>query len=230
MKARLRYLSALLVNVALPWLAYRLAFAHWGPAGALAASALPLLAWMTVDVLRYRHFDALSALVLAGVLPALATTLIFGDARLLSIEDPMVSGFIGITFLASLALRKPVVFYLARSTMSREDHRNIELFERHWRDRPTLVAYIRLMTFVWGVGMIGENVVRSAIVLHWPHDQRAQFASTVLRYGVYAALTLWTFLIRRRIKQDAQHYPADEVAAGAPGAGHPGAGHPAAGA
>ena len=218
MKARLRYLSALLVNVALPWLAYRLAFPHWGPAGALAASALPLIAWMTVDLLRYRHFDALSALVLAGVLPALATSLIFSDAWLLSIEDPMVSGFIGIVFLASLTLRKPMVFYMARSTMSREDHRSVELFERHWRDRPTLAAYIRLMTLVWGVGMIGENLVRSAIVLHWPNDPRSALASTVLRYGVYAALTLWTLLIRRRIKRDALRYPADEPAAGEPAA------------
>ncbi|RZF31710.1 hypothetical protein EVC45_01195 [Paraburkholderia sp. UYCP14C] len=212
MKSRLRYLSALLVNVALPWLAYRLAFPHWGQVGALAASALPLIAWMTVDLLRYHHVDALSALVLAGVLPALATSLVFSDARLLLIEDPMVSGFIGITFLASLALRKPIVFYLARSTMSREDHRSAELFEQHWRNRPTLAAYIRLMTLVWGVGMIGENIVRSAIVLQWPNDPRSALASMALRYGVYGALTLWTFLIRRRIKQDAQRYPADEPA------------------
>ncbi|MGF6260161.1 hypothetical protein OKW49_001062 [Paraburkholderia youngii] len=213
MKSRLRYLSALLVNLALPLLVYRLAFPHWGQTGALAASALPLIAWMTVDLLRYRHFDALSALVLAGVLPALATSLVFSDARLLLIEDPMVSGFIGITFLASLTLRKPMVFYLARSTMSREDHRSVEVFERHWRDRPMLSTYIRLMTLVWGIGMIGENIVRSAIVLHWPNDPRSALASTALRYGVYVALTLWTILIRRRIKKDAQRYPDDEAAA-----------------
>jgi hypothetical protein len=212
MKSRLRYLSALLVNVVLPWLAYRLAFPHWGQVGALAASALPLIAWMTLDLLRYRHFDALSALVLAGVLPSLAAGLIVSNARLQPIEDPMVSGFIGIMFLASLALRKPMVFYLARSTMSREDHRSAELFERHWRDRPTLAAYIRLMTLVWGVGMIGENIVRSAVVLQWPDDPRSAIASTLLRYGVYAVLTLWTFLMRRRIRRDAQRYSADEPA------------------
>ncbi|KXU84876.1 hypothetical protein CI15_21505 [Paraburkholderia monticola] len=210
MKSRLRYLSALIVNVALPWLAYRLAFPHWGQAGALAASALPLIIWMTMDLLRYRHFDALSALVLAGVLPSLATRLTFDNARMQLIEDPMVSGFIGIVFLASLTLRKPMVFYMARSTMAREDHRSAELFERHWRERPTLAAYIRLMTLVWGVGMIGENIVRSAIVLQWPNDSRSAIASTVLRYAVYGVLTAWTFLIRRRIKRDARRYPADE--------------------
>jgi hypothetical protein len=219
MKSRLRYLSALLINVALPWLAYRLAFPHWGQLGALSASALPLIAWMSVDLLRYRHFDALSALVLVGVLASLATRLMSGDARLQSIEDPMVSGIIGIAFLASLTLRRPMVFYLARSTMSREDHRSAESFEQHWRDRPALAAYIRLMTLVWGIGMIGENVLRIAIVWHWSNDPRSALASNLVRYGVYAGLTLWTFWIRRLIKRDAQRYPDDDAVVVSPPVG-----------
>lgn len=52
-------------DFALPWLAYRLALPHGGQLGALLASAVPLIAWMSWDLLRYRHFDALSAIVLA---------------------------------------------------------------------------------------------------------------------------------------------------------------------
>jgi hypothetical protein len=213
MKLRLRYLTALIVNVALPWLAYRLAFPHWGQLGALAASALPLIAWMSWDLLRYRHFDALSALVLVGiVLSLLALSVGFGgNTRLREIEDPMVSGMIGVSFLVSLALPKPLVFYLARSTMSREDHRSVESFEKHWRERPSLVAYIRLMTLVWGIGMTGENILRSLIVWQWPDDPRSAIASTVLRYGVYAGLTAWTFWCRQLIKRDALRYPDDSV-------------------
>ncbi|CAB3800407.1 VC0807 family protein [Paraburkholderia fynbosensis] len=216
MKPRLRYLSALLINVALPWLAYRLALPHWGQLGALSASALPLIAWMSLDLLRYRHFDALSALVLAGIALSLLARLIRGDARMQLIEDPMVSGLVGASFLASLVLRRPLVFYLARSTMSREDHRSAASFERHWRERPTLAAYIRLMTLVWGIGMVGENLLRSAIVWQWPNDPRSALASNLLRYGVYAALTLWTFWLRRRIKQDALRYPRDDEAPASP--------------
>lgn len=211
MKPRLRYLTALIVNVALPWLAYRLAFPHWGQLGALAASALPLIAWMSLDLLRYRHFDALSALVLAGiVLSMLAISAGFGmNVRMREIEDPMVSGMIGASFLVSLALPKPMVFYLARSTMSREDHRSARTFEKHWRERPMLAAYIRLMTLVWGVGLTGENILRSLIVWHWPNDPRSIIASNVLRYGVYAGLTAWTFWCRRLIRRDALRYPDD---------------------
>jgi hypothetical protein len=209
MKPRLRYLAALLVNVALPWLAYRLAFPHWGHTGALAASALPLIAWMSWDLLRYRHFDALSAIVLVGIVLSLIAVALGGDRLIGAVEEPMVSGMVGASFLASLALRRPLVFYLARSTMSREDHRSADSFEKHWRERPVLAAYIRLMTLVWGLGMTAENILRSLIVWHWPNDPHAALASEALRYGVYAGLTAWTFWCRRRIKQDSLRYPDD---------------------
>jgi hypothetical protein len=213
MKPRLRYLSALLINVALPWLAYRLAFPHWGLTGALLASALPLVAWIGWDFTRHRHFDALSAIVLAGIVLSLLALAIGGDVRLRPLEDPMVSGMIGAAFLVSLALRRPLVFYLARSTISREDPRGAAVFEQQWRDRPTLAAYIRLMTIVWGVGMLGENILRSAIVWRWPGDPHATLASTVLGSAVYGGLTLWTLWCRRLIKRDAQRYSPDDAAA-----------------
>jgi hypothetical protein len=212
MKTRLRYVSALIVNIALPWLAYRLAYPCWGHPGALAASALPLLAWMAVDFLRYRHVDALSALVLASIVLALITVSAGGDTYMKEAEDPMISGMIGVAFLVTLALPRPMVFYLARSTMSREDPRGARLFDRHWGERPVLVAYVRLMTLVWGVGMTGENILRSVIVWHWPNDPRSALASVALRWGVYGVLMLWTFWCRRRIKQDALRYPDDPVA------------------
>lgn len=209
MKPRLRYLSALLVNVALPWLAYRLALPHWGLLGALIASALPLLAWMSWDLLRHRHFDALSAIVLVGIALSLLAMVGGGNTRMRSLEDPMVSGMIGVSFLMSLLLPRPLVFYLARSTMSREDPRSAGHFEQHWCERPSLAAYIRLMTWVWGLGMTGENILRTLILWQWPNDSRAALASRVLGYTVYAGLTIWTFWCRRLIKRDAMRYPAD---------------------
>lgn len=209
MKARLRYLSALVVNVAFPWLAYRFAFPHYGQFGALIASALPLIAWMSWDLLRHRHFDALSAIVLVGIVLSLIAKAAGGSAHMRALEEPMVSGMIGAAFLVSLALPRPLVYYLGRSTMAREDHRSVETYERHWRERPTLVVYVRLMTLVWGLGMTGENLLRILILWQWPNDPHSALASDVLRYGVYAGLTAWTFWCRRRLKQDAMRYPAD---------------------
>ncbi|BCF90748.1 MULTISPECIES: VC0807 family protein [Paraburkholderia] len=201
MKVPYRYLSAMVINVALPWLAYRLALPHWGTTGALAASAAPLFAWMAWDLYHSRHFDALSALVLAGILPLLAWALIDRGEHRRALEDPMVSGVIGVTFLLSLLLRKPMVYYLARSTVSRESLEDVEQFERHYRERPALVAQIRRMTVVWGIGLTAENAARYWVVTNLSDAQLALHISTALRWGVYGSLSLWTLWTRRRLKR-----------------------------
>jgi len=201
MKVPYRYLSAMVVNLALPWLAYRLALPHWGTTGALAASAAPLAAWIVWDLVYSRHFDALSAIVLAGIVPLLAWALIDRGEHRRAIEDPMVGGVIGMMFLLSLVLRKPMVYYLARSTASRSSRENAEDFEYHYRQRPVLVATIRMMTVVWGIGLTAENVARYWVVSTLSDAQLAEHISTALRWAVYGSLTLWTIWMRRRLKR-----------------------------
>lgn len=200
MKNRFRYLSAICVNLLLPWLAYHAAAPHWGHVGGLVASTLPLFAWIVWDLSRHRHFDALSAIVLAGIALSLVTLAIGGSEWSRALEEPMVSGMVGASFLVSLLLPRPMVYYLGRSTLARESPERAAQFETDWKARPDLVASIRLMTLVWGVFMTSENVVRYWLVWTWPGDSRAIQASRLLGYGVYGGLTVWTFLYRRRMK------------------------------
>ena len=206
MQLRFRYLSALCINVLLPWLAYRLAYPHWGQPGGLLASAVPLLAWMAWDLARHRHFDALSAIVLIGIVLSLAAMAITGASQNLALDEPMVSGMIGVAFLVSLALPRPMVFYLARSTLARQSMQRASEFEQDWCERPKLAYRIRVMTVVWGVGLITENALRTLIVWRAEGDPHAVVESNVVRYGFYAGLMLWTIWYRRRIKQDAEGY------------------------
>lgn len=191
-----RYVVALLINVALPALVYRMAFAHWGLLDALIASSLPLLAWMIFDFARFRHFDALSAIVLAGLAMSLLLLVSPAGRGLREAREPLVSGFIGVLFLLSLMVNRPLVFYLARSTLARERQGGEREFDEMWRTRPALTRSIRLMTAVWGIGLVGENLVRLYIVGYVAgHD--VDRLSTLVRYGTYAGLTVWTIVYRR---------------------------------
>lgn len=204
MKLRSRYLSAVFINLVLPWLAYRLAYPHWGQPGALLASAVPLLAWMTWDMVRHRHFDTVSGIVLIGIVLSLAAATLTGAPSKLTLDEPLVSGMIGLAFLVSLALPRPMVFYLARSTLARESIESARKFEQDWRERPMLATRIRIMTVMWGVGLTAENVLRTLLVWGAESDPHAVLASNGVRYGFYGCLTLWTIWYRRRIRQDAE--------------------------
>ncbi|WP_322069033.1 VC0807 family protein [Paraburkholderia bannensis] len=189
-----RYVLAFAVNVALPMLAYRVALPRWGLEGALIASALPLLAWIGFDFVRLRHFDALSAIVLAGLAMSLLLLASPAGLWLRETREPLIGGLIGVLFLLSLALDRPLVFYLARSTLARERQGREREFDEMWQARPALVKSIRLMTAVWGLGLVGENAIRAWMVGAMIDSPGRDDA--VVRYGVYGALTIWTILYR----------------------------------
>jgi hypothetical protein len=171
-----------------------------GHVGGLIASILPLVAWMAWDLLRHRHLDALSAIVLVGIVLSLVAMTIGGNGQTRALEEPMVSGMVGASFLVSQLLPRPMVYYLGRSTLARESHGGAEKFEKDWDERPEFVASIRLMTLVWGICMTSENIARCWLVWTWSGEPRAIQASRLLGYGVYGGLMAWTFWYRRRMK------------------------------
>lgn len=188
------------VNFLLPWLIYRLARPQVGSTTALILSALPALIWGLAQFLRFRRVDALSALVLLGIVLSLLVMALGGSPRLLLLRESLVSGAIGIVFLLSLAARRPLIFYLGRATVAREMEGGADRFEMLWREQPGFAASIRLMTLVWGLGLTGENALRSWLAWTWPIE-RFLLISPIISYGIYGALVLWTLWYRKRMKQ-----------------------------
>ena len=143
----------LAANLLLPWLAYRLALPYWGDVGALYASAAPPLAWSIGEFARSRRVDALSALVLFGIALSIVLLAMGGSARILLVRESLAAGATGLVFLISLLFQRPLIFYLARATVTREQKDGAERFEAYWRESASLRASLRLMTFVWSVGL-----------------------------------------------------------------------------
>jgi hypothetical protein len=202
MRIGARYVSAVVVNVALPWLAYRVGFMHGGIVWAHAAALLPLLGWLLWDLARHGHFDAMTAVVLVGTALSFVTVLVTSDVRERLVEEPLVSGMIGVVFLVSLLTRRPIVYYLGRSTMARESVARAAEFDAMWVSRLGFAARIRVMTLVWGWGLLVENLLRIGIVFGggFPGEGRVGVVSGIVRYGFYGGLVGWTVWYRRRIR------------------------------
>ncbi|KVE39967.1 VC0807 family protein [Burkholderia sp. TSV86] len=202
MKIRPGLLVELAVNLLLPWAAYRAAAPHWGETGGLIASAVPPLVWSVLELVRFRRIDALSALVLFGIVLSIAAALAGGSPRMLLMRESLASGTVGVTFLLSLARRKPIVFYLARATVAREQSDGAARLDRLWNEQPAFVSAMRLITLVWGCGLVAENLLRAWMVWHWPVE-RVLVVTPIVGYGTYGALMLWTFWYRKVMRSRA---------------------------
>jgi hypothetical protein len=199
MKIRPSFLFELAVNLLLPWLAYRLAVPHWGETGGLIASAVSPVVWSALELARFRRVDALSVMVLLGIVLSIAAMALGGSPRMLLLRESLVSGAIGVAFLISLLMPRPLVFYLARATVAREMTDGAAHIEALWHERPAFVSALRLMTAGWGAGLTGETALRAWMAMTWPIE-RFLVVSPFIGYGIYGALLLWTLWYRKGMR------------------------------
>ncbi len=160
----------------------------YGDSWALIASAVPPLLWSAVELIRTRRIDAISLIVVATILFTVVATAMGGSPKLIQIRDAMVTGLVGVTFLASLTLKRPLIFYLARAAMSRNTMAGFEAYETLWA-RPGVPAVFRWLTVVWGVGLVAQTGAMCWLAWIWPIP-RYLLVSPMISAAMFGALML----------------------------------------
>lgn len=189
----------LLVNVVLPLAIYNYAEKPLGEVGALLASSAPPILWSLFEFARHRRLDALSLLVVAGIALSLLAMLGGGGVRFLQLREKLVTGVIGLVFLGSAIIGKPLVYELARASMRRKSAEEAEQFEAlqvHAGFRRTMTV----MTLVWGLGLLADVAV-SVVLVFVLTIREYLVVNPILGYGTLGALSLWTFLYGRRARR-----------------------------
>jgi hypothetical protein len=206
-----------LVNFVAPVVIYDLCKRPLGDVGALIASSGPPMSWSLIEFARKRRVDALSILVLAGIGLSLVAFIGGGGARFLQLREKLVTVLIGLVFLGSAAIGRPLIYYLARATLKRRNSGELESFEA-LKDNVYFRRTMTVMTVVWGVGLMADAAVAMALVFTLSiHDYL--IAGPVLGYGTTGGLGLWTFwyVRRQRAKGEARRQrEADERAGSSP--------------
>lgn len=189
----------LLVNFLLPYVIYVRAEAGIGQVRALLAASLPPILWSVIEFARKRRVDAVSILVLAGIVLSLLAFLGGGSARFLQLRENLVTGLIGLVFLGSAAIGHPLIYQLARAGKLRESPAEAERFEA-LRDKQHFRHGMTVMTLVWGFGLLFQTVVACLLVfrISIPHYL---LVSPILGYGTMGGLALWTFWYVKRMKR-----------------------------
>jgi hypothetical protein len=188
-----------LVNFILPFVIYNYAEGRLGDVRALLASSAPPILWSLIEFARYRRLDALSVLVVGGIGLSLLAMLGGGGAKFLQLREKLVTGVIGLAFLGSALIGKPLIYELARGSMRRKSESEAQQFEAlqvHAGFRRTMTV----MTLVWGLGLLADVAV--GVVLVFVLSIREYLlVNPILGYGTMGALSLWTFVYGKRAKR-----------------------------
>ena len=208
----------ILVNLALPFLIYDQGERAWGQVHALMASSVPPLAWTLFEFARRRRIDAISILVLTGIGLSLLAFWGGGSARFLQLRERLATALVGLAFLGSAAIGRPLFHQLARASVRRRDPAGLDAFEA-LKDDVHFRRTMMTMTLVWGTVLVAEAALSAVLVLTLSVRQY-MLAGHALGYGVIGALGLWSFAYaghrrRRSLARRAAERAADATVSAA---------------
>jgi hypothetical protein len=183
-------------NFVAPYVVYELLDARFGDVDALIASAMPPLLWSGYELIKTRRLDAISVIVVASILFTVGATALGGSARMIQIRDALVTGVVGVIFLGSLVMKRPMIFYLARATTARNTEKGAEAFEAMW-ERKGVPRTFRILTAVWGAGLVAQTAVMCWLAWIWPIS-RYLLLSPFIGYGIFGLLMAWSLWYRAK--------------------------------
>lgn len=187
--------AELLVNFLLPFVIYYAAVSRLGEAGALIASSAPPILWSIVEFIRHRRVDALSVLVLVGIALSLLGFIGGGGPRLLQLRERLATAVIGLVFVGSAVIGKPLIYQLARARLNRESPADAQLFDQLQTNKE-FRRTMTVITVVWGLGMIAESALCCVLVFSLTIPQY-MIVNPIVGYVSMGFLAAWTFWYTR---------------------------------
>lgn len=217
--AVLAWLLPITVNIALP---ITTLFLLSGPVGLPDVPALLISGiWPVLEigytVRTQRHVDEFSIFVLLGLVVGVVTTLFSGSAQAYFLKDSLATGLIGIAFLLSLLVGRPLTFYLGRRFAT-----NGSKAQRDWWDglwvHPDFRRVQRRLGAAWGTALLGEGVVRALLTRQLGTASMVLVNNTV-PYAVIAIMIAVSITVGNRARARArQHGSTTAEAPSAPSA------------
>ena len=183
-------LRDVLVSAALPYATYLL-LRHYGAPTvyALAAGAVFPMASTVFAFVRERRVQALGIIVLAATAASIAGALAFTSPYLVLVKESFITGFIGLTFGASLFASRPLVFHLSLAGKDAAARRYRDLL---WENVPEFRRVMRRLTAIWAVGLLAEAMLRVGLLSLLPIAVFLPVSATMW-IAFMALLTAWSW-------------------------------------
>lgn len=174
MRGKFEGVAPLLVDLVLPVaLYYLLRLAGLDPLLALILGGVPTMAFLIGQWIHRRKLDAFGAFVLVLVVACIGVSLLTGSPRFLLAKGGAFTGVIGLGFLATLLMSRPLPFTLARAMLRRSPAGtalHTESWDELWERDAWFRRVWRVDTVLWAAGLLGDAAVRVIMAYSLPVD------------------------------------------------------------
>jgi hypothetical protein len=174
---------SLIANALCPWLLFRFLEPRFH-----GGSVLPLLYLTTFPIIgflfgiwRKRMVDAIALIALCGITIHITVTVLSPDVSTALVLRPLEGAIIGLCFLLSAFIGRPVVLYIARQFVAAGAPARRARFEAIVGMDKARVFYVA--TIVWGCGLVIMSAVHVALAIDLPHPEY------VLLYPILGTVT-----------------------------------------
>lgn len=161
---RVPWLS-LLLSAVCPFVVYQLLTLQGVPTVEALAVAMvfpgidTILGWV-----RRGRPDPLGLLSLFFLGVSIAVALLTEEPLVVLLRPSVTGAALGLLCFASLLLRRPAIFYIARQFATSGNSVATERFDKLWA-QPNFRSSMRLLTVVWGCWLLGAAAARTALAL-----------------------------------------------------------------
>lgn len=178
------------VNFAAPFAIYSYTRGDLGDVKALMVASAPPILWSLIEFIRLRKVDAIAVLVLSGIALSLLAFAGGGGVKFLQLRENLVTGLVGLIFLGSAAIGRPLIYQLARAGVRRRSTEKAGAFDG-LRDDAGFRRAMTATTLAWGVGLLAACGLNCALVFMLSIKQFLLVSGPV-SYGAMGVLTAWT--------------------------------------
>jgi hypothetical protein len=188
-------------NFVLPFAIYSACSSGIGAAPALLAASIPPILWSLAIFIRERKIDAISMMVLGGIVLSLIAFAGGGGVKFLQLRENLVGGVVGLIFLGSAAIGRPLIHQLARAGSRRRGAQAAAMVDA-LRDDAGFRGAMMTATLVWGFGLTATCALHVALVFMLSIKQFLLINGWI-SWAVLGLLTAWTYRFVPRALREA---------------------------
>jgi hypothetical protein len=188
-----------LIDLVIPLLVfYFLRQAGVGVVGATLAGAVIPTARTVYAVAKAKKVDWMAIFMLSALTVGTIASLLMDSPRMLLAKDGVITALLGFWMLGTVFAGKPLLLSIGRGIAeAKRGNGGGEVWASRWNTEPRFRTGLRLITAVWGAGLVLDAVIRVLIAFTLPLDA-VPGATTAQWVVVFAVLFGFMMIYSRK--------------------------------